>query len=128
MAASTKTTSTEPVVEPEYDFDTWSEADEEKAIAALVPDVRYIIVEKVFIGRFVDGTIVKVPLSISLDDVDGLQEGYASPIDQFKKLLTTVGGEAAAKEFSSHDLTETAILSEKFFTILQRIQKVALPE
>ncbi|MEI3845208.1 MULTISPECIES: hypothetical protein [unclassified Microbacterium] len=121
MATKTKT--------PEYDFDSWSEDAEEKAIAQIADtiDVRYIIVERTFIGRFTDGTIVEVPISLSLDDVDNL-DGVGGPVDQFKTILTNVGGEAAAKAFTSHDIAETAVLAEKYFTILQRVTKAALPE
>jgi hypothetical protein len=125
-AATTSKTKTEPA--PEYDFDSWTEEDENKALAALVPDVKYIIVEKNFIGRFPDGTIVKMPLSISLDDVDALQAGSGNPVDQFKALLARVAGEDVAKEFSSHDLAETVFMAEKFFTVFSRISQAALPE
>lgn len=127
MAASTKPkTKTEPV--EEYDFDSWTEADEEKALALLVPDIKHIIVEKNFIGRFPDGSIIKMPLSISLDDVDALQAESGNPVDQFKTLLSRVGGKDVASEFSRHDLAETVVMSERFFTIFSRIAKASLPE
>lgn len=124
--ATSKTKAPEAVQE-EYDFDNWTEGDEKKALAALVPDVKYIIVEKNFIGRFPDGTIVKMPLSISLDDVDALSAS-GSPVDQFKTLLENVAGKDVAKEFSSHDLAETVLMSERFFTVFSRISQAALPE
>lgn len=114
--------------EPEYDFDAWTEEDEAKAIAALVPEVKHIIVEKNFIGRFPDGAIVKLPLSISLDDIDRLTASYASPVDQVKALLTTMGGEDGAREFSKHDLAETMVMAERFFTVFNRIAGASLPE
>lgn len=121
MAAAKTTT-------PEYDFDNWSEDDEKKALAALVPDIKHIIVEKNFIGRFPDGAIVKMPLSISLDDVDALQAESGNPVDQFKALLNRVGGKDVAAEFSRHDLAETVVMSERFFTIFSRIAGASLPE
>ena len=66
-------------------FDAWDEAAEEAAIqhAARVMDVRYIIVEgRTFAGRFPDGTIVKAPLSISVDDLDALTAEHDNPVDQ----------------------------------------------
>jgi hypothetical protein len=113
---------------PEYDFDNWTEEDEEKALAAAVPDVKHIIVERRFVGRFENGDVVEVPLTLSLDAVDELQSGGQSPVDQFKSLLTTVGGEDVAKQFASHDLVEAAIMAEKFFRTLQRVQQAAFPE
>lgn len=123
------TSTTKPVTaEPVYDFDNWSEEDEKKALAALVPDIKHIIVEKNFVGRFPDGAIVKMPLSISLDDVDALQAETDNPVDQFKILLTRIGGEEAAAEFSRHDLAETAVMTERFFTIFSRIAGASFPE
>ncbi|KIP93380.1 hypothetical protein RU09_06085 [Microbacterium sp. MEJ108Y] len=124
MATPRKTTA--PVLE--YDFDSWSEEAEEKAIAAAVPDVKYIIVEKRFIGRLADGTIVEAPLSLSLDEVDEMQAEHATPVDQFKSILKKVGGEKIASEFSSRDMVEGAILAEKYFRVLQRVQQAAFPE
>ncbi|MDN3309559.1 hypothetical protein QWJ90_01305 [Microbacterium oryzae] len=112
--------------EPEYDFDSWSEEDEAKAIEALKPDVRYIIVEESFVGRFPDGAIVKMPLEVSLDDVDAL-EGLP-PVDQFKTLLGRIGGDEATAEFTRHSLAETAVMAEKFFRVFSRIAKASLPE
>ena len=125
MAA--RTTKTAPAV-PEYDFDNWTEEDEDRAILAAVPEVKYIVVERRFIGRFVDGDIVEVPLTLSLDDVDELQVQHATPVDQFKEILRTLGGDEAAKKFAKHDLIETAIMAEKYFRTLQRVQQAAFPE
>lgn len=122
----TAKTTTAPAVE--YDFDSWTEEAETKALAALAPDIKHIIVEKNFIGRFPDGAIVTMPLAISLDDVDALQEESLNPVDQFKTLLTRVGGSEAAAEFSRHDLTETIAMSERFFKIFSRIASATLPE
>lgn len=131
MAAPRTTKSTAKPAEPEqpvYDFDAWTEEDEQKAIVAAVPDVRYIIVEKRFIGRLVDGTIIEVPLTLSLDEVDEMQAEFATPIDQFKSLLGKFGGENAAAEFSKRDMVEAAILAEKYFRTLQKVQQAAFPE
>jgi len=117
-----------PPVAPEYDFDNWSEEDEEKAILAAVPDVRHIIVERRFIGRLSDGTIVEVPLTLTLDEVDELQAEGAPPIDQFKSILKKVHGDASANDFGKRDMVEGAILAEKFFRSLQKIQQAAFPE
>lgn len=113
---------------PAYDFDNWSEDAEEKAIAAAVPEVKYIIVEKRFIGRLGDGTITEVPLTLSFDFIDQLQADYSTPIDQFKAILTEIGGEAISDDFGKRDMVEGAILAEKYFRVLQRIQQAAFPE
>lgn len=124
--ATPKSTPAAAVVE--YDFDNWSEEAEEKAIAAAVPEVKYIIVEKRFIGRLGDGAIVEVPLTLTLDEVDEMQASGATPIDQFKSIIKKVGGEQLAADFSSRDMVEGAILAEKYFRVLQRVQQAAFPE
>lgn len=113
---------------PAYDFDNWSEEDEEKAILEAIPDVKYIIVEKRFVGRLTDGTIIEVPLTLSFDDIEELQAEYASPVDQFKGILLKIGGEAMSSDFGRRDLVEGAILAEKYFRVLQRVQQAAFPE
>jgi hypothetical protein len=119
---------TEPVEVVEYDFDSWSEEDEEKAIAALVPQIKHIIVEKTFVGRFPDGVIVKLPLSISLDDIDAMSETTPNPVDQVKELLNRMGGPEALAEFTRHDLAETIVMAERFFQVFTRIAGASFPE
>jgi hypothetical protein len=113
---------------PEYDFDNWTEEDEEKAIAALVPKIQHIIVEKNFIGRFEDGAIVKLPLHLSLDDIDTLAAATPDPVDQVKALLERMGGKESLADFTRHNLTETIAMAQKFFDVFQRIASATLPE
>lgn len=124
--AATKTQPTQK--EPVYDFDNWTEEDEQKAIASAVPDVRYIIVENRFIGRLVDHTIIEVPLTLSLDEVNEIQAEGLTPIDQFHIILKKICGDDTAAKFSARDMVEGAILAEKYFRVLQRVQQAALPE
>jgi hypothetical protein len=121
--ASTKTaTSVE-----EYDFDNWSEEAEEAALRAL-NDVKYVIVEGTFVGRFSDGTIVKIPLSLKLGMIDELQEKFASPVDQFRHLLRTFAGDDVADGLAERSLIPVAIMTEKYFRCLGRAQELAFPE
>lgn len=126
MATTTKTMKPADVVE--YDFDNWTEEDEQKALVALAPDIKHIIVEGTFVGRFPDGVIVKLPLSISLDDIDTMTKDTPNPVDQVKNLLRTVAGEDGVAEFTKHDMTETIVMAERFFTLFSRIAQAALPE
>ncbi|PMC04161.1 hypothetical protein CJ226_09145, partial [Microbacterium sp. UMB0228] len=89
---------------------------------------QYIIVEKRFIGRLGDGTIIEVPLTLSLDFIDRLQADHSTPVDQFKAILTEIGGDAIAKDLGKRDMVEGAILAEKYFRVLQRVQQAAFPE
>lgn len=124
MAATKKPT----ITAPEYDFDSWTEEDEQKAIVAAVPKVDYIVVERRFIGRLTDGTVIEAPLTLTLDEVDEFQAEGAAPVDQFKAVLKKVHGEESAAEFGKQDVVEGAILAEKYFRVLQRIQQAAFPE
>lgn len=125
--ATNKTqTATAPV--EEYDFDSWTEDDEEKALAALAPDVKHIIVERSFVGRFRDGTIIKLPLDISLDDIDVLSESHDNPVDQIKALLAQIGGDDAAKEFTRQNMADAIAMATKFFNVFARIAGATVPE
>ncbi len=125
---TTKKTAAARAAVEEYDFDSWTEEDEQKALAALTPDIRHIIVEGSFVGRFPDGVIVKIPLKVTMDQIDQLEAGSGNPVDQFKSLLADIGSKEIADEFSRHDLTECIVMSQKFFTILQKVSQAALPE
>ena len=113
---------------PEYDFDNWDEEAEKAALADLVPDVKHIIVERRFVGRFTDGDIVEIPLTLSLEQVDEIEQKNESTVDQFRGLLRTFGGDDAVAKFNRHDLSETVILAQKFFNALQKVQMAAFPE
>jgi hypothetical protein len=112
----------------EYDFDGWTEEDEQKAIDAIAPEVKYIIVERDFVGRFVDGTIVRASLGLSLNDVDSLQAEFDNEIDQFRALIKVVGGEENVAELSRQDLADVGMMATKYFDVLNRIQGATRPE
>ncbi|MEX8031679.1 hypothetical protein AB6V29_01440 [Microbacterium sp. 20-116] len=128
MAARTKPTTADATPEVVYDFDGWTEEDESKAIAAIAPEVKYIIVERSFVGKFFDGTIVKATLALSLDDVDALQAEYGNEIDQFRSLIQVVGGDENVKALSKQDISDVAQMAMKYFEVLQRIQGATRPE
>lgn len=128
MATTKKPTATADAPVEEYDFDAWNDEAEAQAILALTPDIRHIIVEKNFIGRFPDGAIVKLPLEISLDDIERLSSDFPNPVDQVKALLDTMGGEDAVREFSRHNMTDTIVMADRFFSIFSRIAGASLPE
>lgn len=125
--ATRKTTTAEPVEAEEYDFDNWDQDREDAALIAM-NDVKYIIVEGNFVGRFADGTIVKIPLSLSLSMVDELQTEFTSQIDQFKSLLRTFGGDELVEQLDRQNLVPVAIMTEKYFRCLGRAQELAFPE
>ncbi len=111
----------------EYDFDSWSDEAETAALTAL-NDVKYIIVEGSFVGRFSDGTIVKIPLSLSLETINELQTEFASPIDQFQHLLKTFAGDEIAESLNKLSIIAVGIMTEKYFRLLGKAQELAFPQ
>ena len=110
-------------------FDTWDEAAEEAAIqhAARVMDVQHIIIEgRTFAGRFPDGTIVKAPLSISVDDLDALTAEHDNPVDQVKALLERIGDADGAKALGAQNLTSVVIYANRFFDVFQRVAQASM--
>ena len=125
--ATTRKPTAPPAATEEYDFDNWDQEAEDAALAAL-NDVKYIIVENDFVGRFADGTIVRIPLRLNLALVDELQAQHESQIDQFKSLVQTFGGDELAASLDTQGLIAVAIITEKYFRCLGRAQELAFPE
>ena len=111
----------------EYDFDSWDQDAEDAALVAL-NDVKHIIVEQDFVGRFADGTIVRIPLRLNLALVDELQAKHNAEIDQFKALVERFGSEELAAALDTQGLIAVAIITEKYFRCLGRAQELAFPE
>lgn len=116
------------VVVFEYDFDNWLEEVEEKVIVVVVFEVKYIIVEKCFIGCFGDGMIIEVLFIFSFDFIDQLQVDYFILIDQFKVIFIEIGGEVIFVDFGKWDMVEGVIFVEKYFWVLQCVQQVVFLE
>ena len=110
-------------------FDSWDEEKEEAAIAeaAAAMDVKYVIIDgRTFAGKFPDGTIIKAPLDISLDQIDAISAENDAQVDQVKALFRMIGDEAAAVELEKQNLASTIIFAQKFFATFQRITEAAL--
>lgn len=130
------TTTKKPVVwesnEGEIDpalFDSWDDAAEEAALelAAQAADVRYILIEgRIFAGRFPDGTIVKAPLSISVDDLEAISGEHDNPVDQLKALLVRIGDEDGVSALGRQNLTSVVIYADKFFSMFQRVAQASM--
>lgn len=125
--ATTKTAPAPSTEVEEYDFDAWTEEDETAALIAL-NDVKNIIVEGSFVGRFADGTIVKIPLSLTISMIDELQAQFDNPIDQFRHLITTYAGEDLGAQLAERSMIPVSIMTEKYFRCLARAQELAFPE
>lgn len=127
MATPRKAAAPTPPAVDEYDFDSWTQEDEDKALIAL-NDVRYIIVEGDFVGKFADGTIVRIPLSLPMSIIDELQEKFDTPLEQFRHLLRLFAGEEIAASLSDRSMIPVAIMTEKFFRAMARAQELAFPQ
>jgi hypothetical protein len=110
-------------------FDTWDDAKEEAAIAeaAEAMDVKYIIIEgRIFAGRFPDGTVVKAPLTVTLDQIDAVSQVSDSEVDQVKELFKMIGDDEAVAAFEKQNIASTIIYAVKFFDALKRVTNSAL--
>lgn len=126
MPARTTTKTTKPAEpEVEYDFDGWDEAAEEAALAALADSFKYVLVEKTFVGRFHDGTIVKIPLEFSLDVLDSIED-IQSPVDQLRGLLTEIGDKATADFIIGKPVTQLAACASTYFDVVQRVTEKSI--
>ena len=126
MATTRKTATSTPSepTEEVYDFDSWDEDAEEKAIAEAVKavDVKYIIIEgRTFVARFPDGKIIKAPLKVSIDDIEAVQATSEDQIEQVKSLLRMFGEEMDVEMLGSQNLSSVVIFAEKYFRVFQRI-------
>ena len=125
---------TEPVVwdsstpDDDLPFDSWDETREEAAIhaAAEAADVKTIIVERTFAGRFPDGQVIRVPLDISVADLDAITAEADNPVDQVKHLFERIGDEQAAEALTKQGLTSAVIFAQRFFEAFQKVAQVAL--
>lgn len=137
MATTPKTKTAEPIVwdgttPGEIDdalFDSWSEEDEEAAIAeaAAAVDVPCILIEgRIVAGRFPDRTVVKAPLTFSVADLDAVTAEHDNEVDQVKALLARMGGEQAVEQLNRQNLASVIIFASKFFEMFQRVATVAL--
>ena len=74
---------------PDIDFDDWTSEQEEAALKQLAQAAKckYAIGDNHFYGKFPDGTIISMPLNLSLDDVNDITEGDVSSVDQFTRLI-----------------------------------------
>lgn len=115
------------------DFDTWTEDDEEAAIKQIAAEssVRYIIVEKDFVGRFPDGTILRAPVRLSVNDLNVITSTDAdggTEVDQIKALLRVLGREEDLAALEAQDLVSATDYAMKYMKVFSRVAGIALGE
>ena len=109
MTSKTETTSI-----PEIDFDSWTPEQEEAALKqiAQASKCKYAIGDNHFYGRFPDGTIINLPLSISLEDVN--------------ELIEKIAGKEDAEKFLAQPTPSMIDMANKYFEIFQKLNQLVL--
>ena len=119
------TSKTEITSIPEIDFDSWTPEQEEAALKqiAQASKCKYAIGDNHFYGRFPDGTIINLPLSISLEDVN---EGDVASVDQFTRLIEKIAGKEDAEKFLAQPTPSMIDMANKYFEIFQKLNQLVL--
>lgn len=123
MTSKTETTSI-----PEINFDSWTPEQEEAALKqiAQAAKCKYAIGDNHFYGRFPDGTIINLPLSISLEDVNEISEGDVASVDQFTRLIEKIAGKEDAEKFLAQPTPSMIDMANKYFEIFQKLNQLVL--
>lgn len=110
------------------DFDDWDETKEQEALkaAARSAKCRHIIGGDCFIGRFPDGTKVKLPLRLSLADIEEITRDDTDSVTQFTRVLEKVGGRKTADTIAKQPTTSMIDMANSYFTAYQKINELVL--
>jgi hypothetical protein len=113
-------------------FDEYDDEQAGKALEAIAASssVKRIILEKdkSFIGRYSDGTRIRIPLRISLSVVNQLAEKSDDPVDQLYGLIETLSGKNEASTFVSQPVNESTALARQYFKDLQKLTNATMGE
>ena len=113
---------------PDIDFDDWTSEQEEAALNQLAQAAKckYAIGDNHFYGKFPDGTIISMPLNLSLDDVNDITEGDVSSVDQFTRLIEKIAGKDDAKKFLAQPTPSMIDMANKYFETFQKLNQLVL--
>ena len=113
---------------PDIDFDDWTSEQEEAALKQLAQAAKckYAIGDNHFYGKFPDGTIISMPLNLSLDDVNDITEGDVSSVDQFTRLIEKIAGKDDAKKFLAQPTPSMIDMANKYFETFQKLNQLVL--
>lgn len=137
MTTRTKTTSrtktAEPATVPEdYNFDSWTEADEEAAVAAIATavEVRYIVLpEGLFVARFPDGRVLRTPVQIPMEaiaQINALEDD--DPATQIKTVLAMLGQDEDLAYLERVGILTVVDYARKYFKVFSRVMGISLGE
>lgn len=113
------------------EFDAWTPEQEEAAIQemAKAAAIRYIVSEhRFFVAKFPDGHVMKVPLSISLDDFETLPDDDAGPVKQVEALLGLFGQEDDQRYLAGQSFPTVIDFAAKYFAVFQRVAGASVGE
>ena len=134
MTAKTiKTTKTDAETREftDADFDAWTQEAETAAIEAIAAasQIRYIVVEGTFVGRFPDGTILRTPVRFNTEDLDKVSSVAGdSELDQVRALFSVLGDKEALSYLEGADLVSATDYAKKYLSVFARVMGVALGE
>lgn len=120
------------VATPEDDvlFAEWDEAKEEAALteAALACDVPCILLNggTMCAGKFPDGTVIRSPMTFTVEQLESITATEESTVDQLMGLLEIMGNKKTAKALRKQPLTSVVIYAEKYFTLFQKVAQASM--
>ena len=108
-------TDTSQQIPSDIDFDNWDDKKEEAALKeiAAAAKCKYAIGDQHFYGRFPDGTVLSMPLDISLEDVNEISQDDVASADQ-------------VETFISQPTPSMIDMANKYFETFQKINQLVL--
>ena len=121
-------TDTSQQIPSDIDFDNWDDKKEEAALKeiAAAAKCKYAIGYQHFYGRFPDGTVLSMPLDISLEDVNEISQDDVASVDQFIRLLEKITGPDQVETFISQPTPSMIDMANKYFETFQKINQLVL--
>lgn len=116
-------------MDKDYNFDQ-SPEEQEAEIAKIADNqsVKYLVVEGSFVAKFPDGKILKVPVKLSVEQLDGIDDASKGQIEQAKALIGMFGTERDQKYLAGQSVFSTVDFIEKYMKVFARVQGLAMGE
>lgn len=110
------------------DFDNFTEERLEKQIeliAATHP--KYVVTEKNFYARLLNGDVLTFPLHIRLRDLNEIDtEDNGNPVDQIQTILERFGSKKDVDKLLNASISEATYIAGKYFDIVSQIAQKSL--
>lgn len=111
------------------DFDAWNDKKENEAIDALAKASRprHAIGGDLYIALLPDGTRIKLPLRLSLADVQAITTDPTSDgVDQVIKLLDRIGDKKTTDIIKNAPIATMSAIADDYFQIIGKITNTTL--